>query len=279
MRHLYFENHLGQRISLSDWPIMVQNEEVLLQLSWKPDTLESAAAGSRVSRWSMETDEKDLVVSIICESERELYQTIDRMEAVFRPDLVARQPGRLWWGDSYMPAYIHGHKHGDWDPDMHATDYTLEVYAIKPLWMYEHSYSFVPGDDEIAGNGGRDYAFDYAYDYGHAGASGAVIRNDASDGAEMELLIYGPVANPAITIGNHIYSVRDTLATGETLKVDTAARTIIHTRSNGTYYSVFDKRVSGIFEQVPAGQSTVTWAGTFGFELTLIEERSTPAWT
>ena len=40
-------------------------------------------------------------------------------------------------------------------------------------------------------------------------------------------------------------------------------------RGSGTY----------IFEPLPPGMSTISWAGGFKFDLTAIEERSEPPWT
>ena len=51
-------------------------------------------------------------------------------------------------------------------------------------------------------------------------------------------------------------------------------------RNNGVMVNLFDLRGKefSVFEPIPGDVVTVTWNGSFGFDITLFEERSEPAW-
>lgn len=127
---------------------------------------------------------------------------------------------------------------------------------------------------------GTDYPYDYSYDYAVI-ASGRVIKCDSAGKNEFRLVIYGEAVNPSITIGGHKYAINGTIASGETLTVDSLKKTITLTTATGNQINWFDKRDrnSYIFEQIPPGNSAVIWSGEFGFDLTVIEKRSEPKWT
>ena len=94
-------------------------------------------------------------------------------------------------------------------------------------------------------------------------------------------MIYGTVENPSVTIGANTYTVNAKVGAGETLLVDSLAKTITLVNAYGQKINCFDKRSreSYIFEPIPSGMNTVSWSGNFKFELTVIEKRSEPRWT
>lgn len=127
---------------------------------------------------------------------------------------------------------------------------------------------------------GADHPYDYGYDYAIS-VNGRMIQCDSVGKNEFRVLIYGPAANPNITIGGHKYAINGTIAEGESLLIDSISKTIMLTTATGTKVNWFDKRVrdSYIFEPIPAGNHAVLWSGAFGFDLTVIEKRSEPRWT
>ena len=127
---------------------------------------------------------------------------------------------------------------------------------------------------------GFDYPRDYPYDYALTGKIGNIVCDTVGDSA-FRLLIYGEATNPAVVIGGHVYAVNGTIGKGETLLIDSLAKTITLTTAHGNQTSWFDKRnrESYIFEPIPAGKVPVSWSGDFGFDLIVIEKRSEPKWT
>ena len=82
-------------------------------------------------------------------------------------------------------------------------------------------------------------------------------------------------------MSDHIYQVFGTIRAGETLVVDSLAKTIMLSTVSGTRVNWFNNRnrENYIFEPIPAGQSNILYNGSFAFDLTVIEERSEPKWT
>jgi hypothetical protein len=128
--------------------------------------------------------------------------------------------------------------------------------------------------------GGMDNSFDHPYEYA-VRMNGRSIVCDSFSGSAFRLLIYGECINPTVNIGGHAYTVNGTVGNGETLLIDSMAKTITLKTAYGNTVNYFDKRSrdSYIFEPIPSGKNAVTWSGDFGFELTVIEKRSEPKWT
>ena len=125
-----------------------------------------------------------------------------------------------------------------------------------------------------------DYPYDYKYDLAIA-INGRVIVCDSVGDNEFRLLIYGEAVDPHIMIGGKVYAVSGTLQKGETLLIDSIAKTITLTTASGSKVNWFDKRSRehDIFAPIASGKNHVYWNGDFAFDLTVIEKRSEPKWT
>ena len=128
--------------------------------------------------------------------------------------------------------------------------------------------------------GGFDYPYDYNFDYALP-LKGQDITCDSVGENAFQIRIYGEAVNPSIIIGEHTYTINGTVGSGETLLIDSLARTITLTKADLQKVNFFDKRSreSYIFQPIPSGTQPVRWSGNFGFDLTVIEERSEPKWT
>ena len=95
------------------------------------------------------------------------------------------------------------------------------------------------------------------------------------------MTIFGEVGNPRVSVNGHPYQVNVDLAANEYLIIDSRKNTVTKYLANGTTLNVFDKRnkAQSVFEPIPGGTLRLTWPGTFGFDLTLYEERSEPRCT
>ena len=89
--------------------------------------------------------------------------------------------------------------------------------------------------------------------------------------------------NPYVIIGDNRYQVDATVPDRGLLVIDGRNRTIVSYDEYGRSESAFSRGVrsdgANVFANVPAGSSPVSWGGGFGFDVTLVEERSEPAWT
>lgn len=108
-----------------------------------------------------------------------------------------------------------------------------------------------------------------------------VLSNTGIVEMPFRLIIYGPCVNPVIYISNHAYQVNCSVESGEHLIIDSSEKTIQLVSNHGIISNKFAQRnkESYIFQKIPAGSNNITWDGSFGFDITLFEERSEPRWT
>ena len=269
-----FENHLGQRLEgLPNGVYLNYND--LRDYSWKYDTI-----NNRISRFYMGTKNRKIPLVVKCDSDEEAVAVMNRLHELAEADIEAKIPGKIFVGDYYTSGYITASTKSNYLITKRLCNITLTLTSDDPAWYREQVYSFVPcSGTATAIGGGTDYPYDYPYDFALS-LNGRKIVCDSIGRSAFKLLIYGEVTNPAIVIGGHAYSVTGVVRAGESLLIDSLNKTITLTTAAGNKVNWFDKRVreNYIFEPLPAGQSAVSWLGTFGFDLTVIEKRSEPKW-
>lgn len=192
-------------------------------------------------------------------------------------DVVSQKPGKLWWNDYYIECYIVS---SDTTPsdDFFGAVRESGILAPNPFWIKEKTRKFIAGD--IVPGQDLDYSYNYPYNYTSASRGNINWNTDHYASSEFRMLIYGPCVDPKVNINNHAYTVFDTLDSGDYIEINSIEKSIIKHRSNGTSLNLFDMRgmQQSVFEPVPGGVINVNWSGDFGFDLTLYEKRSEPAW-
>lgn len=270
-----FVNHLGQRFEgLPNGVYLNYND--FRDYSWRYDTI-----NSRISRFYHAVTKRKLPLVVFCASDTEAAEVKNRLMDLSEADIEAMLPGRVYIGEYYTNGYVTDSTKSDYLNDKRYCKITLTLTSDDPAWYKEKLFPFHSAADE--GNsvsGGIDYPYDYKFDYATT-LTGRTVHCDAASSSAFRLMIYGPVENPAITIGGHTYAVNCSVGAGETLLIDSLLKTITLTTASGQKVNMFDKRFrdSYIFEPIPAGQNLVAYSGSFGFDLTVIEKRSEPRWT
>ena len=270
-----YEDHLGRRFVGLDCGVYM-NYNDLRDYEWSYDTI-----NSKISRFYRPVKKRTIPLIVHCTSDEEAVSVKNKLHELADTDITARRPGKIYIGDYYSYGYITSSVKGNYLISKRLCKITLTFVSDNPAWYMEKPYAFIPGsntESDIAG--GIDYAFDYPYDYALS-MVGRRINSDTIGSSAFKMLIYGEITNPSILVGNHLYAVNGLVKQGETLLIDSVNKTITLSTVQGTKINWFDKRErsSYIFEPIPAGQSIVGWPGTFGFDLTIIEERSEPRWT
>ena len=105
-------------------------------------------------------------------------------------------------------------------------------------------------------------------------------------GSNFILRIYGPCANPGITIGSNMYQVHGHYADGDVVTVDSVEHTIKLVNSSGVESNIFEQGERGngkdsgsyIFQKIQGNNPTASSNGSFRYDVTLIEEKSDPTW-
>lgn len=270
-----YENHLGQRFVGLDNKVYM-NYSDLRDYSWQYDTI-----NSRISRFYRPITNRKIPLVVYAASDSEATKVKNRLLELAEVDIEAKLPGKIYIGEYYTNGYITGSVKSDYLITKRLCNIDLTLTSDDPAWYREQTHVFIPGTGSTIGVGsGTDYPYDYPYDYSLSLKGRSVVCDSVGSNA-FRLLIYGEVANPSIVIGGHVYSINGTIHKGESLLIDSLNKTITLTTITGNKINWFDKRgrENYIFEPIPAGQNTVSWLGTFGFDLTVIEKRSEPRWT
>ena len=270
-----FENHLGQRFEGLPNGVYL-NASDLRNYSWSYETI-----NNRISRFFRGIKNRKIPLVVYCKSGDEAVSVMNRLHELAEADIVAEIPGKIFVGDYYTIGYITASAKSSYLTRRKYCKIELTLTSDDPVWYREQSYTFLPyTGNEIGSGGGVDYPYNYPYDYTLSLNGRKIVCNSVWSSA-FRLRIYGEATNPAVIINGHTYTVNGTIGKMETLLIDSTNKTITLTTAAGKKINWFDKRgrEEYIFEPIPAGQSTVTWAGNFGFDLTVVEKRSEPKWT
>lgn len=270
-----YEDHLGRLFNGLENKVYL-NYSDLRDYSWSYDTI-----NSRISRFYRPVTNRKIPLVIYCGSDKEAITVKNRLLELAETDIEARLPGKIYIGNYYTNGYITASKKSDYLVTKRLCKLDLTLTSDDPAWYREQRYPFAPHSDNIIDvGGGTDHPYDYPYDYAVT-LKGRNIVCDSIGSNAFKLLIYGEAVNPSVVIGGHTYTIRGTVGAGETLLIDSLTKTITLITATGTRVNWFDKRdrENYIFEPIPAGTHTVSWLGSFGFDLTVIEKRSEPRWT
>ena len=268
-----YENHLGQRFEEDS---VYLNYSDLRDYSWNYDTM-----NGRISRFYRSVEQRKLPLVIVGKTGEEATEIKNRLFEIAEADVVATIPGKIYSGEYYTQGFITASAKSKYLKNKRFSKIDLILTSDDPSWYREQTHSFFPTDEnKFDSESGADYPYGYPYDYAIS-FSGQKIVCDSVGSSAFRLLIYGDVTNPAVVINGHTYKVNGTIAKGETLLIDGLKKTITLTTAVGKKINWFDKRgrVEYIFEPIQAGQNTVAWSGSFGFDLTVVEKRSEPKWT
>lgn len=277
LENFIFENHLGQRfVGLENGVYLNYND--LRDYAWSYDTI-----NSKISRFYRPITNHKLPLVVYCNTDRKAIEVKNRLLELAEADIEAKIPGKIYVGDYYINGYITASKKGNYLITKRLCNIELTLTSDDPAWYRERTYTFLPTSDNTVGvavGGGTDYPYDYKYDFALSLVGQRIVCDSVGDNA-FKLRIYGATENPTISISGHNYTVNGYLGGGESVLIDSLNKTITLTTATGGNINWFDKRSreSYIFEPIPAGQNAVSWNGTFGFDLTVIEKRSEPRWT
>ena len=268
-----YENHLGQRFEGLPNGVYL-NYSDLRDYSWSYDTI-----NNRISRFYRGITSRKIPLVVYGNSGDEAVSAMNRLHELAEVDIVAKIPGKIFVGDYYTRGYITGSVKSNYLIRRKYCKIELTLTSDDPAWYREHLYRFMPTPSTDVGEG-FDYPFGYPYDYSIKSKTTQNIECNSISGNEFRLAVYGSVTNPYIKIGGHEYSVKGAIGIGETLLIDSLRKKITLTSQVGQEHNWFDNRNrdSYIFEPIPTGYHTVSWDGSFGFDLTVIEKRSEPRW-
>ena len=267
---LKYVNHLGETIEFVGKNYFT-NSYKMRDYTWNFESDFNKIKSFNLSSVSTKT----LSVSIYAGSQNEAFGLFNSFFEIFEKDVLAKKPGKFYLGDYYFTCYVISSAKKEFLTAQNLLTLDLTVISDTNTWICEKIHSFAK-NQPVSGHG---YAYKYPYRY----SSGALknFLNDTLIGSNFKLTIYGPTENPALYIGGHMYSVNVPVESGEYLEINSREKTIETVQSDGKRTSAinFRNRESYIFQKIPAGTVAVTWNNSFGFDLTLFDERSEPKWS
>lgn len=206
---------------------------------------------------------------------------LDDLTDAFEYDVVNLTPGRVYFGGYYIECYIKASSNEVSKTWNNWTDCKVEIYCPYPFWSKEQKRSFFKAEDEK----GEEYEFlgypyGFAYDYSKPAVGAEHWNVEHYRSSNFKLIVYGPCANPRITIDKNVYQVFDTLERNEYIIVDSRTKTVMKYLSNGTNQNIFYKKgtENSVFTLIPSGDLIISWSGEFSFDIIVYKERSVPKW-
>ena len=205
----------------------------------------------------------------------------DRATDVFDYDVAAGEAGTLRVGASEMRCWVTASSKDLWWFDGRYMVAELTVRADEPVWTRETVLQFrkEAGD---ASSADLEFPYDFPHDWKNDDVSSTLMSPYSKDCAPR-ITVYGPAVNPYVIIGDNRYQVDATVPDSGLLVVDAREHTIVIKDAYGRAENAFSAGVrsdgANVFAKVPTGNSAVSWSGSFGFDVALVEERSEPAWS
>ena len=226
----------------------------------------------RITDFSRDTVSRTLPVLIYGKDVKTIANNIFE---IIENDVLLRKYGKLYSGDYYMRGYFTASSKPSYTADGFLK-LSLTFVSDKPYWIKETNYQYRPDAIEREG---LSYPYDYPYDF-LASVSVQDIINPSFAEQNIRLTIYGDCVNPSVMIDDHVYGVNTTIDENEYVTIDTAEKTIVLTKQDGTTQNVFNARNRDyyIFQKIPSGKHAISVLPITNVDLTILEERSEPKW-
>lgn len=250
-------------------------EHGLRDWAWSYST--GAASGKVTSFSAGGPKEISFPVGIAAESEADGIGARNRLMLLGEPDIEAKEPGTIEvpGGWSMRCWIIGGEPTNYWMDDRYA-EFELTLLAESPVWTRESETRFEPAPAE---SGGIDFPFEFPFEFQpESGAKS--VSNDGMSACKWLWRVYGPATSPYMRVGDNLHKVNVEVPSGARLEVDSREHSVRLIMADGTVEDAYSKRERGrihggsyLFERIPEGDSSVTWDGTFSFDVVLYESR------
>ena len=271
LEQLKYKNHVNEVFEFGKNGIFVNLNE-LHDYEWKV-----TKKSNKISAMNRDVSKRKLPVIIICDTEEKGIAARNRLFEVVEKDVLANKHGMIIIGDYYFKCFVTKSQKKDYLKSKRYMTLTLTLTSDFPYWVKETTVCFGVGSKSTGGKN-LDFAFDYPFDFY---SESEELNNTGFVASNFRMVIYGACINPKVYVSGHLYQVDCDVGSGEYLTIDSVSKKIYLTANDGTTTNVFNlrNRDSYIFEKIAAGKTVVSWSGDFGFDITLLEERSEPKWT
>lgn len=208
----------------------------------------------------------------------------DALRLAADADLASMTPGTLDFDGWSQRCYIAGIEAKAVTGDAAVVE--LEAVLLDGVWRRKDSYEFRPGTGSGTVGVGHGYDYGYAYGYPYSEETSREIEVDSIVASPFRIIVYGPAVRPSVTVGGNRYQVSTDVPDGGYLLIDSIEGTVTKVAKNGYETNALPDAVLGggvgsgsyIFEDIPAGMSTVSYDGSFGWDLEVYREDGAVPW-
>lgn len=203
----------------------------------------------------------------------------DRLVSIIDADRERNIPGRLIADKWEQRAALRGLDPSELTPSKLKA--STECCLLDGVWRKPRLLHMLPNSGDSEGT--KRYTYQYPYRYASEYGSRSITVLSKKSVAFL-MCIFGFVRNPTIRIARNVYTVNVTIPKGGYLLLDGRDCSATLVTADGVKSDVYALCVRGqgegcgtyAWERIPAGSSPVSWDDTFGFDLTIFEERSAP---
>lgn len=242
---------------------------------WNMDET-SLEIGSYINKFRKKAAAYSLIIDFLG-NKSERAKNANKFFDMTEEDVLNKTPGRLFLNEYYIECFVIKKESGGRDDRQRMVQMETKIYAPYPFWVSENTYTFQ--NSGIFSTDNKRYPGQYQYRYANGTSSGYIMNPHFAE-SNFKMIIYGPVTNPMVSIGETSYLVNIVLEEGEYLEIESKNRTITKAMKNGERVNAFHNRAKGkdFFQKISSGRQTISWTGKFYFELTIYEERGEPRW-
>lgn len=302
-------NGAGVEVNLNKAPYKMLVSDIL-DYEW--EVLEES---NKIIGFSKKISTKEINVDVL-KKEKNARRALNELTEVFEYDVLKMSPGKLYIDEFYLNCYFVESKKENWETDV-MISCAFGLVTDYPFWIKETFYQFRPQQIPVKEpdvqypviSGGTysekalenqavlgEFPFDFArpsdikieypmfgfpFDFVATSYGRRTIENPSFADSNFILTVYGFADNPSIMIGGHPYTVYATIYEGERMVINSVDRTVLKIGRMGEVTSLYNSREKNIsvFQKIPPGAHVVTWPGSYGIDLTLLDERSEPKWS
>lgn len=280
MMTLYYEGSDGSIINFMEYPVFAQDPESLTSSKWSYSTISGVNGLGRVKRFYKDTQETTLTLGIMADNAEEFNNIMSMIHRVFDRDVRRMKPGRLWWNGFYKEVFAVETNNSEFEELFESVEREVKFISVYPYWVKEYTYQYLTDAENAGALDYDDSVLDYDdFDY-DLDVMIETIENHGINKSNFEIKFYGPVNNPAVTVGDHVYELLTDLNAGEYATINSLTKKILQYDIYGNVANIFHlrSRESYIFEPIPEGTTTITRDKTVNVDITLFDERGEPEW-
>ncbi|MBQ3603952.1 MAG: hypothetical protein IJA02_08940 [Clostridia bacterium] len=276
----YYTNHLGIKVEFNT----PNSPYTCNPIALRSFSTTAAVLSNKITAFTNEEIKSyNIELGIKGKNREETADNYDYLISIFETDTLASEPGMLTVNGYSLKCYINGF---DIITSLNcAKIVAATVTSDTNCWykelftmLFTSDFSIVLDSEPITYQI-KEYPHGYPLGYPTELAV-KEINNPALRPTHFRLIFEGPVYSPTVIIGGHTYAVNTNVEKGESLIIDSRAKTITRI-VNGEKINEFSKRnrESYVFEKIPLGINRVSYSNDIQkFFITLIDERSYPKW-